>query len=307
MRKEIGKYKASRLSLDEQHGTLFLTASNVKALSFPQCDTAITVKGYPDSLATVSPNGNYVSLMNNNGGLVVYRTANLQEKLFQKKWKNMPICKDAVFEGVGEQLLIPIQDKVYALELNLLSNLRLIYGDEEEDFGDEPWHRKGHVSGVSVSGHEILIVHKLPGNWQRYRATLMRRLDDEHPIHAEHPSLYDTALLDNRGGVCLFCSTGLKPMRYYQSFTGDFTHPDAEITLPGYLYPRFSRNGKYLSVHDIASVPGKVNGAWLIDTSDWKAVDEVMPHKYMIWSTGFSNDDHYWLVSSDRPMVISVP
>ena len=307
MRKEIGKYKAPMLSLDEQHGMLYLTASSVKALSFPQCDTAITVKGYPDSLATASPNGNYVSLMTERGGLVVYQTSNLEEKLFQKRWKNMPICSDAVFWGEDEQLLIPVQDKVYALDLCNRSYLRIIYGDDEEDFGIEAWHRKGHVTGVSVFGHEILIVHKLPGNWQRYRITLMHGFDDLHPMHAELPSLYDTALFDNRGGICLFCSIGLKPMLYYQPFPGDFSCPDAEVTLPGYYSPRFSRNGKYLSVYDIASVPGKVNGAWLIDTSTWQVVDEVMPQKYMISSTGFSNDDHYWLVSSDRPMVISVP
>ncbi len=307
MRKEIFKYKAPMLSLDEHHGMLYLTANSVRALQFPSLEPATMVKGYPDSLATVSPNGNFVSLMAEGGHLAVYRTENLEEKIFQKKWKNMPVCGDAVFWGEDEQLLIPIQDKVYALDLANPSNLTIIFGDGEEEFGQEAFTRKGRVSGISVCGHDILIVHQLPGDRIRYKSTLLHGLYDRKPLHAEHPLLYDTALFDNRGGICLFCRTGLKPMRYYAAFTGDLEHADAEVVLPGYMFPHFSRNGKYLSIYDIACAPGKVNGAWLIDTSTWKVVDEVMAQKYMIWSTGFSNKDTYWLVSSDRPWVISVP
>ena len=296
---------AGKTTLSE--ALLYLTGSSVRALRFPDCEPAMMVKGYPNSLATVSPHGNYVSLMAERGQLVVYRTENLQERVFRKKWKNMPVCGDAVFWGEDEQLLIPIQDKVYALDLNNPSKLTIIFGDEEEEFGQEAWHRKGHVTGISACGHDILIVDQLPGDRLRYRTTLMYGLHDQQPLQAEHPLLYDTALLDNRGGLCLFCRTGLKPMRYYAAFTGDLEHADAEVILPGYYSPCFSGNGKYLSVYDIASMPHKVNGAWLIDTSTWKAVDEVMAQKYMIWSAGFSNNDHYWLVSSDRPWVISVP
>lgn len=305
---EIKGTQASSLCFSEKEGMIYIGSSHVKSTVFPNCDQRTRISSARHMRLQLSDNRQYLAMMNAEYCCELYNTADTSKPLFVKRWKDAAAANSLISFFQDRELLIPVQNVVYALNLQNSLQLKMIYGDPDILPDRSNWPECGNIISISTFNDEVVILHR--ASKVSYETRVIRMKGKDHSIVSiqelpvEMRSTYERCIYDQKGGVCLFSRIDGRPMLYYKAFPTDFLKPDAIIQLPCISgTPMFSTDGKYLTFQAYVKDNIYPEG-WLIDTSNWQTANAVRDR--LVLSPSFSSDNHYWLVPGKKPLIFEL-
>ena len=304
---EINGTHATSLCLCEGKETVYVASSFVKEILFSDYSKSNRISSARYALLQLSVDERFLALINPEYRFELYNTEDMSKPLFAKRWRNATASRNLICFFQNRSVLIPVQNVVYALNLQAPYQLEIIYGDSKLPPTQAEWNKKGYIISISTFNDEVVILHKV---LYPFKTLVIRMKGKDYSIISvqelppEIQSKYDQLIFDQKGGMCLFSSIIGAPMLYYKIFPTDFLQSDATIQFPPLSHPTFSRDGRYLTFK--ADVEENIYPeGWLIDTSKWNVINIVKDR--IVINPSFSHDNKYWLIPGKKPLVIKLP
>lgn len=307
MRWEIDETQACSMYLSEGSKRLYVASSSVKEVQLFGSNQWKRVSLVRHARLQLSKDGQYLALMNPEYRFELYSTEDMHKPLFAKRWADAAAGSSLICFFQNESVLIPVQNVLYALNLQAPYELGTVYGDPESPPTRAEWNKRGHIISLSAFDDEIILLHQ---SFEPHVKYAIRIKGADHAIESiqelppEMQGRYDQLIHDRRGGICLFSAIVGAPMLYYRAYPKNFLQPDDSIQLPQLSSPNFSGDGRYLTFK--ANVKNNIYPeGWLVDALNWKRIDTVGDR--IVINPSFSHDDRYWLVPGKKPLIIELP